>query len=154
MGYNRAKKEMKKVSRLMILAAFVVIASLSSCKKEETDASKLILGKWTITSGSMWGETLSEFVNETWEFKETGNFHGALNADKGNVDYFDCNYTLIDNKLQFKGGDFDSGEWVILGFELVVDKISSTTLEVSGNCVCDDEEGGTVLEPVSFKLKK
>ena len=145
---------MKKVLRLTILAAFVVIASLSSCKKEETDASKLIMGKWTITSGYMWGETLSEFANETWEFKENGSFHGALNADHGDVDYFDCKYAVDGSKLTLSGGDFDDGGWLILRFELVVDKISSTTMEVSGNCVCDDEEGGTILEPVSFKLKK
>ena len=145
---------MKKVLRLTILAAFVVIVCLASCKKEETDASKLIMGKWTITSGYMWGETLSEFANETWEFKENGSFHGALNADHGYVDYVDCKYTIDGNKLTLSGGDFEDGGWLILSFELVVDNISSTTLEVSGNCVCDDEEGGTFLEPVSFKLKK
>ena len=139
----------------MLMAAFVVIVCLPSCKKEETDASKLILGNWTITSGYMYGETISDFTNETWEFKENGKFHGAINAEEGKgVDYFDCNYTLIDNKLEFSGGDFDSGEWYLLKFELVVDKIMSTTLEVSGNCVCDDEEGGSFMEPVSFKLKK
>ena len=139
----------------MLMAAFVVIVCLPSCKKEETDASKLIPGNWTITSGYMYGETISDFTNETWEFKENGKFYGALSADEGKgADYFDCNYTLIDNKLEFSGGDFDSGDWYLLKFELVVDKITSTTLEVSGNCVCDDEEGGTFMEPVSFKLKK
>ncbi len=154
-GIKLGGKKMKKVLRLTIMAALVIIVCLPSCKKEETDASKLILGRWTITSGNLWGETISDFRNETWEFKGNGSFYGALNAEEGKfVDYVDCNYTLTNNKLQFKGGDFDSGEWLIRRFELVIDNISITTLEVSGNCICDDEEGGTFTVPASFKLTK
>lgn len=146
---------MKKALHLVFMATVLVIACLPSCKKEETDPNKLILGNWTIISGSMWGGTITDFTNEIWEFKNDGSFYGALDAEEGKGAYYIvCNYTLNNNKLQFRGGDFDSGEWYILGFEFVVNNISSTTLEVSGNCICEDEDGGTFSIPASFKLTK
>ena len=154
MGYNRAKKKMRKTI-FLCLAMAVAMIIMPSCKKDK-DASEQIQGKWTLTEGAMFGDIISDFVGETWEFKNNGKFTGALDGEEGKgVEYTDCNYTLDGNNLTLSGGDFNDDDWAIIRAELVINEISSKVLEVSGNLIGEGEDDGTTFKiPVSYKLKK
>ena len=138
MGYNGAKKKMKKVLRLSLMAALVIMMCLSSCTKPE----KQIVGKWKITYAKEDGYNDKNAVGEIWTFKENGTFNGYL-VDLGDVT---AKWSIDGNELTIKGGDLEYSEsgsgWTDteeMVYTLDIEQLDKNNLVVSGKVKLKEE---------------
>ena len=147
---------MKKMLRLTIMAALVVLICLPSCTKPE----KQIIGKWKITSAKVDGYKDDDAKGEVWTFKDNGKFNGYISfAGLKGETYFDCNWAIDGNELVLKGGDLEesgsgwSDEVVIT---LDIEQLDKNNLVVSGKMkeeYYEDGEYETYSENVAYELE-
>lgn len=129
MGYNRAKKIMKKVLHLTLIAALVILIGFPSCTKSP---EQQIVGKWKITRCKVDGSQDEDAKGEVWTFKENGKFSGYLDEDFNDCE---CNWYIDGSELILKGGDLDNGgsgwseEFV---YTLDIEQLDNSNLVVSG----------------------
>ena len=181
MGYNRAKKKMKKILRLSLMAALILMVCLPSCKKNETqisgngtqvsDNKEKIVGKWVISYAEFDGYDDEYVIGDHWKFKEEGKFIGnlAFGKKKSNSKYDDieCNWRINGNKLVLEGGDLDDSDsgyddegyyswesnWV---FTLNIKQLDESNLVVSGTAKVDwkeTEDGETEHGTETYNVK-
>ena len=146
---------MKKVLRLTIMAALVILICLPSCSKPE----KQIIGKWKIISAKFDGYKDERAGGEVWTFKDNGKFSGYISYGKNNGYEIDCNWYIDGNELMLKGGDLEASgygysEEAVITFD--IEQLDRKNLVVSGKMKYqwyEDGEYGNDIYSTSYELE-
>lgn len=127
---------MKKQLNMLCMMTLIAIVGLTSCTKKLEKPEDLIVGKWKITEFQMCDSNGENFLpdsyGETWSFKEDGSFNGwCLLWQHQDDAYLSSTYTVDDEELTIRGGDFVSHDEEIM-FTLDINTITEKELSVSG----------------------